>query len=139
MQIANMAGLSLSHNETNLVLIEDALLGGADPPGELLLALRRQEEASTALRLLPLGLDHALVARVRGGGGETQRERRPVVGREGTADRHLPAGDEEGAQGPNLLLIQSAWSCGKSDLAPNGDEFFDMLFDGNLTCSVLKK
>ena len=111
-----LEGLSLSHNETNLVLIEDALLGGADPPGELLLALRRQEETA-ALRLLQLGLDHALVARVRGGGGEAHRERRPVVGREGAADRHLPAGDEEGAQGPNLLLIQSAWSCGKSNLA----------------------
>ena len=94
---------SLLHKETNLVLIEDALFGGADPPGELLLALRRQEEAS-ALRLLPLGLDDTLVARVRGG-GEAHRERRPVVGREGAADRHLPAGDEEGAQGPNLLLI----------------------------------
>ena len=105
-----LEGLSLSHNETNLVLIKDALLGGTDPPGELLLALRRQEEAVAALRLLPLGLDHALVARVRGGGGEAHRERSPVVGREGAADRHLPAGDEEGAQGSNLLLIQSAGS-----------------------------
>ena len=108
-----LEGLSLSHNKTNLVLIEDALLGGTNPPSELLLALCRQEEAAAALRLLPLGLDHALVARVRmrGGGGEAHRERRPVVWREGAADRHLPAGDEEGAQGPNLLLIQSAWSC----------------------------